>query len=270
MLLFGKHFPLELPGGMKTSHFYLNNEMDNLYRSLIQAVKKMVEYHPAEIIVKALDDLKEIMPEVLGPGRAVNFFSQLEVVLGLRKIRIGIYDHAFHLAGGGQRYAATLAEILQDEYDITFIANKDITLDQYREWFGLDLSRCKLKIVKIPFFEKVGGHHIDEGFVINRETNPFDIIGQESLNYDIFINANMLTKVKPLSAVAIFICHFPDRDKERFFSVDKYDYLLTNSNYGSFWVRQRWGLDRHYVSILLLICIMARRGLMENQRSYCR
>ena len=216
---------------------------ENLYRSLIQAVKKMAEYQPAETIARVFDDLKDTVGEVLGPRRAANFFSQMKVVLGLRKIKVGIYDHALHFAGGGQRYAAKLAEILQDKYDITFIANKDITLEQYKEWFSLDLSNCKLKIIKIPFFEKTGQYQIDEGMVLSEETNPFDVISQESLNYDIFINANMLTSVKPLSAIAIFICHFPDRDKEKFFSVDQYDYLLTNGNYGSFWVKQRWGLN---------------------------
>jgi len=243
MLLLGKRFPFQLPGSIKTSYFYLKNDMSNLYRSLIQAVKKMAEHQPTEIIVKVLDDLKDIVPKIFGSQKAVYFFSQLEVVLVLRKIKIGIYDQAFHFAGGGQRYAATLAELLQDDYDITFIANKDVTLEQYKAWFDIDLSNCKLKIIKIPFFEKAGCYHINEGMVINEETNPFDIISQESLNYDIFINANMLTKVKPLSVLAIFICHFPDREKERFFSVDKYDYLLTNGNYGSFWVKKRWGLN---------------------------
>ena len=166
-----------------------------------------------------------------------------EVASGLRKIKVGIYDHAFHFAGGGQRYVATLAELLQHDYDITFIANKDIKLEQYKEWFDLDLSQCKLKIIKIPFFEQARQYHINEGMVIGEHLNPFDIISQESMNYDIFINANMLTSVKPLSAVSIFICHFPDRDKEKFFSVDQYDYLLTNGNYGSFWVKRLWGLN---------------------------
>ena len=232
-----------MPDGIKASQFYLKNEMDNLYRSLIQAVKKMAEYQPTETIVNVLDDLRDIVPEVFGSQRAVNFFYQLEVVLGLRKIKIGIYDHAFHFAGGGQRYAATLAELLQDDYDITFIANKDINLEQYKEWFDLDLSKCKLKIIKIPFFEQAGQYHINESMVIGEQVNPFDIISQESLNYDIFFNANMLTSVKPLSALSIFICHFPDRDREKFFSVDEYDYLLTNSNYGLFWVKQRWGIN---------------------------
>ena len=168
---------------------------------------------------------------------------QKEVVLGLRKIKVGIYDHAFHFAGGGQRYVATLAEILQDKYDITYIANKDITLEQYNKWFGLNLSQCKLKIIKIPFFEQAHQYHIIEGMVIGEQVNPFDIISQESMNYDIFINANMLTSVKPLSTLSIFICHFPDKDKEKFFSVDQYDYILTNGYYTSFWLKQRWGFD---------------------------
>ena len=97
-----------------------------------------------------------------------------EVASGLRKIKVGIYDHAFHFAGGGQRYVATLAELLQHDYDITFIANKDIKLEQYKEWFDLDLSQCKLKIIKIPFFEQARQYHINEGMVIGEHLNPFD------------------------------------------------------------------------------------------------
>lgn len=243
MLLLGKDFPLELAGSVKTSPFYLKKDLESLYRSLVQAVTKAAQCHPAQTVVRVLDDLKEVLQEVFGPRGAFNFFSQCEVALGLRKPRIAIYDHAFHLVGGGQRYAATLAEILQDRFDVTFIANKDAALDRYREWFGLDLSRCNLKIVRIPFFERAGGEHIDEGYVINQKNNPFDVIGRESLHYDIFINANMLTKVDPLSVLSIFICHFPDRDRERFFSVDRYTHILTNGDYGSFWLRRRWGLD---------------------------
>src|SRR5664280_1757638 len=78
MLLLGKHFPFKFSVGIKTSPFYLKNDTENLYHSLIQAVKKMVEYQSAEIVVKVLDDLKDIVPKVFEPRRAVNFFSQLE------------------------------------------------------------------------------------------------------------------------------------------------------------------------------------------------
>ncbi len=242
-LLIGKHFPQRLSQSVKTSHFYLRNEFVSLYRSLLQAVKKLVEYNDTETSKEVLDSLKDVLIEVFGNQKAYNFFNQLEVALDLRKIKVGIYDHAFHFAGGGQKYAAKIAEILKDRYDITYIANKDISLDCYKEWFDIDISQCNLKVIKIPFFESRRRFFIDEGMVINEETNPFNIISKESINYDIFINANMLGKVEPLSSLSIFICHFPDRDKERFFSVDKYDYLITNSNYGTFWLKEKWGLE---------------------------
>lgn len=243
LLLIGKSFPSKLPHSIKTSHFYLKKEFDNLYHVLIQATKKLVDNNNIEITKRCMDDLNSVIPEILGSSKAYVFFSQLEVVLGLRKIRVGIYDQAFHFAGGGQKYAAKIAEILQDRYEITFIANKDISLDKYKNWFDIDLSRCKLKIIKLQFYEKLGRYFIDEGMAVNEKTNPFEIISKESINYDIFINANMLGKVKPLSSISVFICHFPDRYIERFFAVDQYDYIINNSNYGSFWLKRKWGLD---------------------------
>ncbi|MCK9571106.1 glycosyltransferase [Candidatus Pacearchaeota archaeon] len=242
-LLLGKRYPLKLAKSIKTSHFFLKNELDNLHHSLLQATKKLVENSDTETAVRCLDELEAVMSWTLGPSKACSFFSQLEVVLGLRKIRIGIYDHAFHFAGGGQKYIAKIAELFQDKYEITFITNKDISLSKYKEWFDIDISRCKLKIIKLDFFEKAERYFIDEGMVVHEENNPFDTISKESSNYDIFINANMLGKVKPLSSASIFVCHFPDRDKERFFAVDRYDYIITNSDYGTFWLKQKWGLD---------------------------
>lgn len=242
-LCLAKHFPRKLPRSIKTSHFYLNKEYERLYHSLIQAIRKLVAHNNTETVLGTLDELKDVALEVFGDQRAYHFFRQLEVALGLRKITVGIYDHAFHFAGGGQRYVAQLAEMLQDRCDVTYIVNKDVALEKYKEWFDIDLSRCKLKIIKIPFYEQFERYFIDEGLVVNEKTNPFAVISRESLHYDIFINANMLTKVMPLSCVSIFFCHFPDREKERFFSVDQYDYLITNSDYSSFWVRHRWRLN---------------------------
>lgn len=243
LLLIGKRFPLKFANSIKTSHFYLNKEVDNLYHTLLQATKKLRDNNDIYITNKCLDELKAFVLETFGPCKAYVFFSQLEVVLGLRKIRVGIYDQAFHFAGGGQKYIAKIAELLQDRYEITFIANKDINLDKYKEWFGIDLSRCKLKIIKLEFYEKLGSYFIIEDLIVNEKDNPFEIISKESINYDIFINANMLGKLKPLSSLSIFICHFPDRNKERFFAVDQYDYIINNSDYGSFWLKQKWGLD---------------------------
>jgi hypothetical protein len=52
----------------------------------------------------------------------------------------------------------------------------------------------------------------------------------------------MLGKVNPLSPVSIFVCHFPDQEKTRFFQVDKYDHLIINGDYTGTWVEKRWQL----------------------------
>ena len=243
LLLISKHFPQKLAESIETSHFYIKREHESLYRSSIQAVKKLAENNDTKTVNRTLKELADVIPEIFGAQKALNFFSQLEVALDLRKIRVGIYDHAFHFAGGGQRYVAELAQILQDRYDITYIVNKDISLEKYREWFDIDLSKCKLKIIKIPFYEERDIYSIDEGMIVHQDENPFDVIKKESINYDIFINANMLTKVRPLSVLSAFICHFPDKDKGKFFNVDKYDYVITNSSYTTHWLKQKWGLD---------------------------
>jgi len=43
--------------------------------------------------------------------------------------------------------------------------------------------------------------------------------------------------------LSLFICHFPDTRRGRFFYVDHYDYLVSNGEYTSSWIRKRWGLN---------------------------
>ncbi len=242
LLLIGKHYPQRLLPIIVNSRFYACQNLEILHSSLIQALKVIAESKDTPLTIAIIDELRDILVEVLGPRKTYSFFSQLQLALGLRKLSICIYDHAFNFAGGGQRYAAKMAEMLQDRYDITYICNNEVSLDKYREWFDIDLSRCKLKIIKIPFYEATNSTYIDEGLALGEDYNPFDIIGKESIHYDVFINANMLSKVKPQSKYSIFFCHFPNRDIERFFSVDKYDCIVTNSDYGTFWLEQKWGL----------------------------
>ncbi|MFC1896566.1 glycosyltransferase [Thermodesulfobacteriota bacterium] len=242
-LFIAKHHPMKLPESIPSSHFYKNGQLDLLYRTLLHAIHKMCVCLETNTVIKVLEGLKKHLPDYLGEVSTYNFFSHLEVILGLRKIRVGIYDHAFHFAGGGQRYVAELASIIQDRYDVTYIANKDVDLANYRDWFDIDLSKCSLKIIKIPFFEERSRYIPDEGMVVNESYNVFDIISKDSLSYDIFINANMLGKVNPLSPVSLFVCHFPDQEKGAFFQVQKYDHLIINGDYTGSWIKKRWGLE---------------------------
>jgi len=242
LLFVAKHFPLELPACIPTSHFCQKGEYDLLYRSLLHSVRKLCVSHDTGTVVKVLQALKTCLPGLIGDVSTYMFFSHLEILLGLRKIRVGIYDHAGHFAGGGQRYVAEMAAIMQERYDITYIFNNDVQLSDYKDWFDLDLTRNSMKIIRIPFFEERNRYVPDEGMVFRESSNPFDIISRESLNYDIFVNANMLSKVNPLSPASIFICHFPDQERTRFFQVDKYDHLIINGDYTGQWVEKRWQL----------------------------
>lgn len=242
-LCIAKHEPLNLPLSIKTSHFFQNGDRNSLYPSLLEAAQILISRHDHKIVHSSLCGLKNELFEIFENRRVYNFFAQLELMLGLRRIKIGIYDHAFHFSGGGQRYVAEMANILQNEYDVTYIANRDVKLSQYMDWYNINLSKCKLKIVKIPFFEKINEYTINESAVLFEDNNPFDIIGDESLNYDVFINANMLSKVKPQSIYSIFVCHFPDNKRGRFFHVDDYSAIISNGSYTSSWIDKKWGLE---------------------------
>ncbi len=242
-LILAKHFPLQLPACIGSSHYYGQGEVDHLYRALLGSIRSMCQYQDTDTVVQVLRLLRDTLPEYFGDVGTAKFFSHLEIVLGLREIRVGIYDHAGHFAGGGQRYVAEMAAIMQDRYSVTYIFNKQTTLQKYRDWFDLDLSRCAMKILPIPFFEERDSFMPDEGMVMLEPYNVFDIVARESLNYDIFINANMLGKVNPLAPESIFVCHFPDRERSQFFQVDKYSHLIINGDYTGEWVKKRWNLE---------------------------
>lgn len=242
-LFVARHFPLELADCIPGSHFFRKGEFDNLYRSLLHAMRKMCSHQGTDTVKAVLWQLRKSLPKYIGDVATYNFFSHLDLLLGKRRIRVGIYDHAGHFAGGGQRYVAEMAAIMQERYDITYIFNNDVELKDYKEWFDIDITQCDMKIIRIPFFEKKKRYTPDEGMVLGERNNPFDIIARETLEYDIFVNANMLGKVNPLAPISMFVCHFPDQEKVRFFQVDKYDYLIINGDYTGSWVRKRWDLE---------------------------
>jgi GT2 family glycosyltransferase len=242
-LLLAKHFPRKLAGSIATSHFLMQQQFDWLCRSLLAAVRVLCEEQTTETVLTVLEQVRAALIEQFGQVAAAKFFSHLEVFLGLRPIRVGIYDHAGHFPGGGQRYVAEMAAVMQDRYEVTYLFNNEVSLDKYREWFDLDLSRCSSKIVPLPFFVERGSSMPDEGITVRERHNVFDPAARESLDYDIFINSNMLTMVNPLSPVSLFVCHFPDRKRTRFFQVDQYTHLLINGRYTGEWVRKRWQLE---------------------------
>jgi len=227
------------------SCFIENKNIPDSFIGLI--LLKLIQKNPSYAVLPCLSELIETISLDKGIQSAYNILTRLEVMLDFRKPSIGIYDCALHFIGGAQKYGCTIAHALQNEFDITLITNRNITLDELQRWYNLELSRCRLKIIKIPFFEekKQKKIMIDPADVDLKKDNPFHIISKESGNYDIFVNNCMLEMVYPLANISLFICHFPEREISRFFYVSKYTEIIYNSLYTAEWIKKRWKLVPH-------------------------
>ncbi|MEG5140301.1 MULTISPECIES: glycosyltransferase [unclassified Microcoleus] len=242
-LYLAKHEPLQLVKAIHTSDFFTNKQYDLLFESLFVAIKKLLDYQPPEIVATILPQLSEKLAVIYSRMKVDRILPRLQVVRGDRKMSIAIYDHGLHFIGGGQKYVATIASLLQNEFDITFIANKPVAVSDLESWYGLNLSGCKIKIIPLQFYEKRGMQCIDSSIIAEDMENPFDEIARESKNYDIFINANQLEKVKPLSPISVFFCHFPNTFRNRHFAVDDYTFIIANSKFTVKWLEKRWNLQ---------------------------
>ncbi len=172
---------------------------------------------------------------------AWNALARIELAEGLRKPTVAIYDHTFHLIGGGQRYGLVLAHLLQERCDVTLIANRPVSCESFSRWYHLDLSRCRVRIVPLPFFEQPE-RTIDPACAFDLAANPFDPVALESGRYDVFVNNSMLEMVLPLAPESVFICHFPERRRSPHFRVHHYRHLVCNSRYTARWIERKWGL----------------------------
>ncbi|MCP4214600.1 MAG: glycosyltransferase family 4 protein [bacterium] len=180
-----------------------------------------------------------------GVQAAYNAIMQAEVMTKKRKPTLALYDHTGHIIGGGQKYGFTMAYALQDMFDVTLLPNHEISHDDILEWYHLDLSPCKIKVVPLPFFDAFEPRRLDPGRVSLRTGNPFDAVAKESGNYDFFINNSMNEMVYPMAPVSSLVCHFPERRPKSFFYADKYTDVIFNSNYTAHWIEQKWKFKPH-------------------------
>ena len=178
-----------------------------------------------------------------GAQSAYNLLLRSEVVAGWRKPSLALYDHTLHLIGGGEKYGCTMAEALQDAFDVTLIAHLPVTLAQLMDWYDLDLSRCRVKILPLDFFRQEDRGGINPDLVSERTENPFLAVSRESGNFDFFINNSMLEMVYPLANNSLFVCHFPERQKGAYFYVPHYRQLICNSRYTAEWIEKKWSLS---------------------------
>lgn len=190
-----------------------------------------------------LDRIGKAIADKAGLRTAVNAIDLCQLMLGLRRPRISIYDHTWHFIGGAQKYGATMAEALQDLGEITLIGNRPFSSAHLSDWYRLDLKDCDVRVIPLPFFEEKGGDYIDPAEIISRTmANPFHAVSRASLDYDVFINNSTVEMVLPLAHRSAIITHFPERRRRSYFYVDRYSRVVCNSRYTSGWIEKRWGL----------------------------
>jgi len=242
-LYLAKHEPEQLLNAIQTSGFLIRQRWDWLLEAMAMTWHKLFQHQPISIIEKILPDLIQTTIQYCGNAGVQRILKRLEVIQSDRPLTIGIYDHALHTIGGGQRYIATLAATLQDQFSITFLTNKPVTLAQIEAWYGLDLSQCQLEVIPLPFFDQQNAAVDGTWVTPEMAENPFDLVSEKSREFDIFINANQLTKVKPQSPISIFFCHFPDSWRDVHFAADRYTLIITSGQYAQRWIRKLWNLE---------------------------
>ncbi len=168
---------------------------------------------------------------------------RLETALRLRPLKVGIFDHTMQLIGGGQKYGLLIAQALKENYQVSLLVNKKITLSELGQWYQLDLSGIELQVIPIPFYEERKMNVIDPAHALSQAVNPFKPISAASMNFDLFINNSMLEMVLPLSPLSAMIVHFPERGQHRFFYGDYYRHIICNSQYTARWISRRWKLN---------------------------
>jgi glycosyltransferase involved in cell wall biosynthesis len=216
-----------------------------------------------------LNDSLDLIGRQRGIQCALNVLSRCQVALGYRKPSLGLYDNALHFIGGAQKYGCTLAHALQSTFEVTLLSNADVSQHQLEDWYNLDLSQCRIKTVRMPFFEEkeqVKGI-FDAGLVDLRGDNPFHAVSLESGAYDVFVNNCMLEMVYPLSPLSEFVVHFPERERSRFFHVHQYTHIIFNSLYTAEWIQKRWNIKPHahiYPPVDMVSPLEKALGLKQN------
>ena len=101
---------------------------------------------------------------------------------------IAIFDAYWSTAGGGEKYAAGVAETLSAENDVVLLAHEPVDLDWLGERLALDLSNVRVVV-------------IDE----------CDSLEEVTAQFDVLFNLSYRSHGRNGAKRGIYVVHFPDR-----------------------------------------------------------
>jgi glycosyltransferase involved in cell wall biosynthesis len=104
-------------------------------------------------------------------------------------LKAAVYNRFLHSMGGGERHSSMLAQVLaEDGHEVDLIGHEDVGRDVLADHLGLDLAKVSLRVVS------------DRG-----ETD----LARMSSEYDLFVNASYMSRIKAQAAHSLYLCWFP-------------------------------------------------------------
>jgi glycosyltransferase involved in cell wall biosynthesis len=104
-------------------------------------------------------------------------------------MRVAVYNRHLATMGGGERYTGMLAAVLVNEADsVDLIGHGKVDLDELQEHLGIDLTGVTLRLVP---------------------DNGDESVSDLSSEYDLFVNASYMSKVRSQATHGSYAVYFP-------------------------------------------------------------
>ena len=104
-------------------------------------------------------------------------------------MKVAVYNRFLQSMGGGERHSSMLAQVLADEgHEVDLVGHEDVGKEILADHLGLNLGKVHLRIVP------------DRG-------EPQ--VARLSAEYELFVNASYMSRVKAQAARNLYLCYFP-------------------------------------------------------------
>ena len=108
---------------------------------------------------------------------------------GDQPMRAAIYNRFWHSQGGGERHSGMIGSVLShDGVQVDLVGHTEVDKDELADHLGLDLSRVDLRIVP------------ERGDLATAALSE---------DYDLWVNGSYMSRLKPRSRKAAYLCYFP-------------------------------------------------------------
>ncbi len=103
-------------------------------------------------------------------------------------MKVAVYDEWWATAGGGEKFAAGIAQVLAADHDVDLLTHEPVDLVDLGERLQLDLARVGVR--EIP----VGQAAVESA----------------SADYDLFVNASYMSRAASRARHGLYVVHFPN------------------------------------------------------------